>query len=140
MNKGIKLTLGIVAGLGIFGAGMFGKDTVKTFAGSSWSTNAENAAYGELIDTANSTKNELVSNIDSDVNSKINTAIGSSVDEQQAELARLLEEYYKMKLDGMTESEQFKQLEQRIRDIQQNVLESFKNQIDQEFANQTQGQ
>lgn len=139
MNKTIKIAIGATLTLGVFGAGLFSKDIVSK-AGSSWSATAENEAYGELLDVANSTKNGLVQDINSDVNDKINGAIKSSVDEQQAELEKSLEQYYQMKIDGLTETPEFLALEQKIKDIQKSVLESFKTQIDQEFANQTQGQ
>lgn len=140
MKKGIKIGVSVVAGLGIFSAGLFGKDAVKTLAGSDWISSAQNNAYSELLTTANQKQDEIVKNIDSDVSEKVNSAIGNTVDEQQAELQRLLDEYYKMKLDGLENTPEFQSLEQKIKDIQSSVLAAFKEKIDQEFANQIQPQ
>jgi hypothetical protein len=136
----MKKKLLIIGGAILVAGGIFAAGSITGKAGSSWTTTAENNAYSELLSTANSTKNELVSDIDLDVNEKVNAAIGSTVDEQQAELERLMKEYYQMKLDGLTNTPEFLALEQRIKDIQQSVLATFKQQIDQEFTNQTQGQ
>jgi hypothetical protein len=139
LKKVTKVAIISALGLGVFASGFFGKDIVS-HAGTSWSTTAENTAYSELLSTANSTKNDLVSNIDTDVNTTVNNAIQGTVDEQQAELKKLMEQYYQMKLDGLTNTPEYLALEQKIKDIQQSVLDSFKKQIDAEFATQTQGQ
>jgi hypothetical protein len=136
----MKKKLSIIgAGVLVLG-GVFFAGSIIGKAGTDWETNAINNSYSELLQTANSTKNDLVSNIDSDVNTKINTAIASDVDTQQAELERLMKEYYSMKLNNLTNTPEFLSLEQKIKDIQASVLASFKQQIDQEFTKQTQGQ
>lgn len=132
MKKVTKAAL-VIAGLGVvFGAGsMFGgKDTG---ASGDWVTNGINAAYSELVTTANQTTDGLTATVDEDANAKVNEAITQTVDEKQAELDRLLKEYYQMKLDGLTETEQFKALEERIAFIQQDLLNTFKQRIDEEF-------
>jgi hypothetical protein len=139
MKKSIKILLGTTLALGVFTTGFFGKE-IYTHASGDWSTNAENTAYSELIGTANTTKNDLVSNIDSDVSNKINTAIAGTVDEQQAELQKLLDQYYQMKLNGLTSTPEYLALDKKIKDIQASVLAAFKQQIDQEFANQVKPQ
>jgi hypothetical protein len=139
MKKSIKIALGTTLALGVFATGFFGKE-IYTKASGDWSTNAENTAYSELIGTANTTKNDLVSNINSDVSNKINTAIAGTVDEQQAELQKLLDQYYQMKLNGLTSTPEFLALDKKIKDIQASVLAAFKQQIDQEFANQVKPQ
>lgn len=130
----------IIGGALLVAGGVFAAGSITGKAGSTWATSAENTAYSELLGTGNSTKDELVSGINSDVNTKINTAIQGTVDEQQLELERLMKEYYQMKLDGLTLTPEFLALEDKINQIQQNVLASFKTQIDQEFTNQTQAQ
>jgi hypothetical protein len=139
MKKPVKIAIISVLGLGVFASGFIGKGIVS-HAGSSWSTTAENTAYSELLSTGNTTKNDLVSNIDSDVNTTIDNAIQNTVDDQQKQLADLMKQYYQMKLDNLTNTPEYAALEQKIKDIQQNLLATFKSQIDQEFANQTAGQ
>jgi hypothetical protein len=137
MKKTVKIALGATLTLGVFSAGLLSKDIV-TKASSDWASTAQNIAYSDLLGTANSTKNDLVSNIGADINNKINTAIQGTVDQQQADLERLMKEYYNIRLNGMTDTPEFKTLEQKIKDLQASVLTAFKTQIDQEFANQQQ--
>lgn len=131
MKKVTKAGL-IVAGLGlVFVAGSFtGKNTG---ANGDWVTTGINNAYSELITTANEVSNALTSNVEDDANAKVQAEIQQSVDEKQAELEKLLEEYYQMKLDGLTETEQFLQLESQVAAIQQDLLNTFKQRIDEEF-------
>lgn len=131
-KKAVKVALSSVAGLGIFSVGFFGKDIV-THAGSSWSADAQNAAYSELLTTASTETNKLTKDTSADINNTINGAIQDTVDQQQAELQKLLDEYYNLKLQGMTSSDEFKQLEQQIKDIQASVLEAYKKHIDEAF-------
>lgn len=131
MKKAIKVAT-FVAGLGlVFGAGsMFGKETGAT---GDWVTNAINSAYSEMITTANSTVDEVATNVETDVNEKVQSEIQQSVDSKQAELEKLLEEYYRLKLEGLTETEEFKKVESQIEAIQQDLLNTFKQRIDEEF-------
>jgi hypothetical protein len=119
----------VVAG-GIFAAGTF------TGASTDWQTNAVNGAYSELLGTASTTTNQITSNADTEINNTINTAIQSTVDQQQTELQRLLDQYYQMKLDGLTGTPEFKSLEQQISQIRQSVFDAYKKQIDEAFAKQ----
>lgn len=132
MKKSIKVT-GVILGLGtIFGLGTL------TGASTDWATNAQNAAYSELLDTASTKTTALTKNTDEDITNKINTEIESTVDEQQAELQKLLDQYYQMKLDGLTNTPDFKALEDQIAAIKQSVFEAYRKQIDEAFANQQQ--
>lgn len=132
MKKVIKVAL-VTLGLGVvFGAGsMFGGN--DTSASGDWVTNGINAAYSEMITTANEVTNGLTATVETDANAKVNKAIAQTVEEKQSELDRLLKEYYQMKLDGLTETEQFLQLEGQIEAIQQDLLNTFKQRIDEEF-------
>ena len=131
MKKKLMIISASVLGLGI----AFGAGNLYTKAGTDWSTNAQNAAYSELLSTANKTTNDLTSDADTDISNKINGAIQGTVEEQQAELQKLLDQYYQMKIDGLTSTDAFKQLEQKIKDIQASVLASFKQRIDEAINN-----
>jgi hypothetical protein len=131
MLKNVKKK--VVIGLGILGVFALGNITGAT---SDWQTNAINNAYSELLGTASQTTTELTSDVATDINTKIQTEIQGTVDEQQAELQRLLDQYYQMKINGLTSSPEFLQIESQIEQIKANVLEAYKKQIDEAFANQ----
>lgn len=128
MKKKLLIIGGIVAGLGIaFGAGSF-----VTQAGTDWQTNAINQANSEMGAAAYDKKNELIAGADTDIT---RTAIAElSIEERQAELQRLLDEYYQLKLQGLTESETFKALEAQIQTIQNSILDRYKKEIDTVFT------
>jgi hypothetical protein len=129
-KKAWKLT-GIVLGTGlVFSAGAL------TEATTDWVTNALNSSYSRFLDTASGTTNDIVTNADQEINTKIQTEIENTVVANEDELKRMLEEYYQMKLNGLTESEDFKSLEAQLEQIRNNVFESYKLQIDEAFAGQ----
>jgi hypothetical protein len=130
MMKNLK-KIGI--GLGVLGVFALGN---ITGASSDWQTNAINNAYSELLGTASETTTELTSDVATDIDTKIQSEIQGTVDEQQAELQRLLDQYYQMKLNGLTSTPEFLEIESQIEQIKENVLASYKQQIDEAFANQ----
>lgn len=129
MKKGLKVTGIVVSGLLVFGAGSF------VGASSDWKTTAINNSYSEMLDVASNKTNQLTVNVSGDIDGKIQTEINGTVEENKAELERLLQEYYQMKLNGLTQTQEFADLETQIETIRNNILVSYKQQIDQAFAN-----
>lgn len=130
MKKGLKVTglvVGVVSLIGL--GGVFGASA----SGLSFQDNVVNNAYSDLLDTASSTVNKLTGNVDSDIQNKTQEQIQSSVDQQQKELEQLLDEYYQMKLDNATDTKQFKDLEERIKQVKESVAEAYKQRIDEAF-------
>lgn len=127
MNKTLKVS-GIVVGiLGVFAAGSF------VGASTDWKTNAINSAYNSILGTGHEVNNEIVADAPTDINNAIQTEIASTVESKEDELKRLLEQYYQMKLDGLTETAEFKSLENTINEIMLNVAAKFKEDIDKAF-------
>lgn len=123
-----KKVIGGILAVTIFGAGLFGG---KALGNSSWSTSALNKANADLVKTGKAKTDELASK--TDLNKQMQTLIQPEIEAQQAELARLLEEYYLMKLDGLTETAEYKDIEKRISDIKNALLSRYKDQIDTIF-------
>lgn len=122
---------GIVLGIGlVFSVGAF------TEATTDWVTNAINSSYSRFLDAANVTTNEIVTNADEEINAKIQSELENTVVANEEELKRMLEEYYQMKLNGLTEGEDFKSLEAQLEQIRNDVYENYKKQIDEKFAGQ----
>lgn len=128
----IKVAGSVLVVGAVFAAGTF------TGASTDWKTTAINNAYSELLDTGNNKTEVLVDKSATDINNTINTAISDNVDAQQVELQKLLDQYYKMKLEGLTLTPEFKALEAQIETIKANVLANFKKQIDEAFVSQGQ--
>lgn len=132
MKKGLKVTglaLGILSVATI--GGYFGASATT----GNWKTDVINDSYSGFLDVASSKVNSLTQDIDGDIDKKVQSEIGSTVDNQEKELQRLLDEYYQLKLDGFADTDEFKELEEKIKTIRQNVYESYKKQIDDAFAN-----
>jgi hypothetical protein len=128
MKKSVKYTaigLGILA---LFGTGTF------VGANTDWKKNAINFAHSEFVEVANDTNDELTADVSEDINEAVQDKLGKTVEEQQAELDRLLREYYDFKLKGYTDSPEFVALEQEIENIQNDILVVFKQRIDDAFA------
>jgi small-conductance mechanosensitive channel len=109
MKKSFKIA-GVVLGIGtIFGLGTL------TGATTDWQTNAINNSYSELHNTASNETTDLTKNTNEDVNNTVNTAIQGTVADQQKQLEDLLQQYYQMKLQSLTDTQQFHDLEDQIK-------------------------
>jgi hypothetical protein len=62
------------------------------------------------------------------------------VDQQKADLEKLLDQYYQMKLDGLEGTQAYKDLEAQIAAIKQSVYDRYTKEIVQVFASQTAAQ
>lgn len=60
-------------------------------------------------------------------------SLSPEIQAQQDELQRLLEEYYQMKVDGLESTAEYKELENQIEIIKQDVLTRYKSEIDSAF-------
>jgi hypothetical protein len=136
LKKATKISIISALGLGVFASGFFGKDIV-TKASSDWQTNAINQAQAELKGAADDKAQELSTQASTDINATVSAAVSNDLESRQAELNKLMEEYYKMKLAGLTDTQAFKDIETQIANIQEWALNQFKTQIDQAFATQT---
>jgi hypothetical protein len=137
MNK--KVVLGI--GAGILGLSLaFGGGIVATKATTDWQTDAINTANSELGSAAYDKKEALKASASDDINNAVQDKIGKDVEDQKAELQRLLDEYYQMKINNLTNTPEFLSLEQKIKEIQANILARYEAEIDKVFEDQTTGQ
>jgi cell shape-determining protein MreC len=140
INKKVVKVSGIVlAGALVFGGGLFSQQ-VYTKATTDWKTDAINTANANLGSAGYSEKEKLKAQASTDINSKVQDEINQSVEDQKAELQKLLDEYYQMKLNNMTSTPEFLSLQQQIKQIQANILARYETEIDQVFAAQTSGQ
>lgn len=128
MKKSLKIT-GLVLGLGV----VFGVGSIAGASNLSWKDNTINDAYSGFLDVASSKVSDLTGNVDADINKAVQNQISGTVEQQEKELQKLLEEYYQMKLNNMTETQAFKELEAQIIEIRKSVAEAYKKQIDDAF-------
>ncbi|MDT0160417.1 hypothetical protein [Bacillus sp. AG4(2022)] len=137
MKKSMKLVT-VAAGVIVFTglAAFSGQFMGVTGASGDWQTNAINTANAEIGEAGYEKKEQLLKDANSDINEKIQSELSGTVDAKQKELESLLEQYYQMKLDGMTETEAFKEVERQIEVILQGSYERFKVEIDALFAEQ----
>lgn len=127
MKKGLKIGA-VVLGIGlVFGAGGF------VGANSDWKTVVINDASKQIGQAGYEKKEELLSQ---DVSGQMKMAANPTIEEEMADLQRMLEEYYQMKLDGLTGTAEFQALEKQIEQIKVNVYERYRKEIDQAFNGQ----
>lgn len=124
MKKVIKLA-GIAVGIGlVFIAGVASGD------GLTWKQHAVNNAHNKYVDTAGATTEALTTDVQADITTAIDTKLTVTVEDNQAELQRLLEEYYQMQINELTNTEEFILLEAEIERIMEIVLKDYKVHID----------
>jgi hypothetical protein len=133
MKKFAKIGLGVLATGVVFGAGLLASDYTK--ATTDWKTNAINQANSSMGESAYNEKSKLISGADADIQSTVIEKL--SIEDRQKELQRLLDEYYDLKIQGLTGSQSFKDLEAQINAIQSDILTRYKKEIDQVFVNTT---
>jgi peptidoglycan hydrolase CwlO-like protein len=134
MNK--KVVLGI--GASVLGLSLaFGGGIVATHATTDWKTDAINSANSNLGATGYNEKTKLVNSASTDINNRVQDEIGKDVQDQQAQLQALLDQYYQDKLNGITDTAEFKDLEAQIVQIKENILARYKTDIDNAFTSQT---
>ena len=134
MRKGLKVVGIALVGVGLFAAGSLTGE--KTGASTDWMTNAINTANSEIGSAGYQKKTEIVTNADADINAKIMSEVQSEVDAKELELQALLEQYYQMKLNGLTDTPEYATILSQIETIQQGVFDRYKAEIDAVFATQ----
>lgn len=123
-----KVLAGILAA-SIFTVGMFAGNTA--LGNSSWSTSIVNTANATLVKTGSDKIKELATG--TNIDAEMKNLMQPEIESQQSELERLLEEYYQMKLDGLTDTPEFKEVEGRIEAIRQALFDRYKSEIDAIF-------
>lgn len=128
--KNTKKVLLVVALLFVFlVGGMFLGS--KIGANSSW-TNEVISEANKQIGAAGYAKKEELKN--QDISGEMKQMLDPKIAEEQAELERLLEEYYKMKLAGLENTEEFRKVEAEIEKIKTVIFTRYKTEIDALFT------
>lgn len=73
---------------------------------------------------------------DGSIASQMKSLLDPEILAQQEELGRLLEEYYRMKIAGLTDTEEYKVVERQIEQIKETTLKHYKKEIDAAFSKQ----
>jgi hypothetical protein len=126
-----KYLVGTVLGLGLIGGGYLLGGHVG--AASDWQSTVFNNANSE-IGTAGYNKTQDLTSDPNTISDSMQKAMEPEIQQQQAELEKELVDYYNMKLQGLTNTDTYKQLEQKISDLKESIAARYKAQIDQEFA------
>jgi hypothetical protein len=124
-----KLLLTLLSAAILIGTFFIGS---KIGASSTWSTEVINQASIDISATGYNKKNELIA---TDVSGQMKMLLEPKIEEEQAELERLLEEYYKLKLAGLADTDQYKVVEKQIEGITQIIYERYKKELDTAFLN-----
>ena len=128
--KNTKKSLLIVALLVVFLiGGMFAG--AKIGANTSW-TNEVIAEANKQIGAAGFAKKEELKN--QDISGEMKLMLDPKIAEEQAELERLLEEYFQLKLAGLEDTEEFRRVETEIEKIKTAIFNRYKTDIDALFA------
>ena len=124
-----KVAIITVAVLVLLFIGLF--TGTKYGANSSWTNEIVTQAGSQLNQAGMNKKDQLAKQ---DLTGQMKTVLDPKIAEEQAELERLLEEYYRMKVEGLTDSPEFKKVEADIEKIRQNAYNRFTKEIDTLFA------
>ena len=129
-----KMTKGIIVGvvsLGLFAAGSI-VGVVTNADGKNWTDDVIQSATSILTSTAEDKKDELLSD-SSNISDAMKNALNPQIAEEQQELERLLEEYYQMKVAGLTDTQEFYNIRAQITYIKEKNLKLYKKEIDAYF-------
>lgn len=126
-KKKVALTVVLVFVL-LFGGLFVGS---KIGANSSWTSEIATLA-NQKINAAGFAKKEELKN--SDITGQMKLMLDPKIAEEQAELEKMLEEYYRMKLEGMEGSPEYVQLEKDIEKIKLNSYNRYIKEIDSLFS------
>jgi hypothetical protein len=125
MKKSFKV-VGVTLALGgIFAIGS------AVGATSDWKNEVVIEASRQIGGAGFEKKEEILTN--ADIGSQMKQVLQPTIQQQEDELARLLEEYYNMKLQGLQDTPEFKEIEQQIEQIKVNVYERYRKEIDDAF-------
>jgi hypothetical protein len=133
MEMGKKYKKKIVVGLVL--VCVFGLGTIAG-AASDWFTNGVNKANSEIGSAGYNKKEEIKANAEADIAAKVDAEISKTIDAKELELQQLLEEYYQIRINGLTDSTRYKELETKIEAIKKSVYERYRNEIDLLFDGQ----
>jgi len=125
-----KLLIALLAVAVLIGTFFIGS---KIGATTSWTTEVISQASRDIGGTGFDKKNELIAN--TDITSQMKTALEPKIAEEQAELERLLEEYYQLKIAGLTDTDEFREVEAEIEFITEAIFERYRKEIDAVFVN-----
>jgi hypothetical protein len=135
LKKPLKIILGTTLGLGVFATGLFSQQ-VYTKATTDWKTNTINTASSTIGDSGYQKKQQLVNSATTDINAKIQQDITPEIDAQKADLEKLLDQYYQMKLDGLENSQDYKDLQNKITSLKNTYYNAYVQEIDKAFSAQ----
>ena len=124
MKKSIKA----IIGAGVL-AGAFITGNIASGAQVSWTTSVEGEANERISKAGFDTKEELLNEAQSLPGVMVEKS-DPYIEDYEKELEKMLEEYYKMKVDGLVETEEFKNLEKRMDEIKTTIFNRYKKDID----------
>lgn len=126
MKKGFKV-LGVIAlGIGLFATGG------AVGASSDWQSVLIADASSKLGKAGYAKKEELIQN--ADIASQMKQLLDPAIQAEQEELTRLLEEYYRMKLNNLQDTPEYQEIEGKLETLRNQVFERYRVEIDAIFA------
>lgn len=102
----------------------------KTGASTGW-TNELTSEVNKQLGAVGFEKKEEI--LQSDITAEMKEAIDPKITEEEAELKRMLDEYFELKLQGLENSPEFAALELKIEQIRDSIFTRYKIEIDTMF-------
>lgn len=99
-------------------------------AGSSWDNEVLTEANSDIGKAGYNKKEELVKK---PLDDSIKESFNPLIEEEKADLERMLEEYYNLRLQGLTDTEEYRVLEEKIKQLKQGIFDRYKAEIDSIF-------
>lgn len=118
------------AGIVLLGGGLLIGST-QTGASSSWINELTSKANTELGQAGYAKKEEI---LDKDLTTEMAKVLDPKIAEEEAELEKMLQEYYELKLSGLSEGAEFKALETKIENLKVSIFNRYRGEIDAMFV------
>ena len=127
----LKVTLLVLSLAAILGlCVVFVPESSEVEAGSNWYNETLNTAYSDMLDVARLTNDDLAQK---DIDSEIKSTFDSKIKKEEELLAQMLEEYYQLQLNNLTETDRYKELTVQIEGLKTQIFNSYKAEIDEMF-------
>lgn len=125
-----KVLAASVVGIVLLAGGVF-LGSSQSGASSSWINELTSKANTELGQAGYAKKEEI---LDKDLTAEMAAVLDPKIAEEEAELEAMLQEYYELKLQGLSEGTEFKALEAKIETLKISIFNRYKTEVDAMFA------
>lgn len=101
-----------------------------TQAGSDWTNEALTEANVSIGKAGYNKKTEL---LERDIDEEVKKTLNPIIDQEIADLEKMLEDFYHLKLEGLTDTVEYQNLQEQIKTLKQSIFDRYSREIEAIF-------